>query len=392
MVSRRVAAVAAAFLLLLSVPLMASDHVDSPNNAEDRATDLLDGYMFLDPNDNSKLVLLMTIAGFITPGENANLGGVFSSEARFTFDIENTGDARIDRSYVVTFSPKTALATPQTATITLPDGRSFTAPASPTSSTAEAPPAPVVTTDEASGISFFAGLVDDPFFFDIPGFSRFAGSIRAGAPNPAFLTRGRDSFAGFNALGIALSIPVAQLRGSAGNVVGMQQTAQRRLLQFITANGNLESSGRFVNVDRQGIPAINTVLVPYARKKEYNYSSPTDDAAGRFAADLVAALQGFGTNMANINLLAGLAVANGDLLRLDTSTPNTGSGGGTNAQAAFPNGRRLKDDVIDTILFFVANQNVLGDSVNANDVAFADAFPFFGRPHQPLTTGCATQD
>jgi hypothetical protein len=47
----------------------------------------------------------------------------------------------------------------------------------------------------------------------------------------------------------------------------------------------------------------------------------------------------------------------------------------------------LADDVIDTILFFVANQNVLGDSVNANDVAFRDAFPFLAPSQQPRDSG-----
>ena len=74
----------------------------------------------------------------------------------------------------------------------------------------------------------------------------------------------------------------------------------------------------------------------------------------------------------------------GDILRLDTSKANTGTGGGTNPEAAFPNGRRLGDDVIDTILFFVANQNKLGDNVNGNDVAFRDAFPFLAPPNQPF--------
>ena len=53
----------------------------------------------------------------------------------------------------------------------------------------------------------------------------------------------------------------------------------------------------------------------------------------------------------------------------------------------FPNGRRLSDDVIDTILFFVANQNTLGDSVPANDVPFRSTFPFLGAPQQPRPAG-----
>src|SRR5437763_1653029 len=70
-----------------------------------------------------------------------------------------------------------------------------------------------VTTDPASGVSFFAGLTDDPFFFDIVGFNRFVASVLAGAPNAAHLSRGRDSFAGYNIHMITLSIPASLLKG-----------------------------------------------------------------------------------------------------------------------------------------------------------------------------------
>ena len=39
-----------------------------------------------------------------------------------------------------------------------------------------------ITTDPTSGVKFFAGEVDDPFFFDIPGFSRFRASVRLSPP------------------------------------------------------------------------------------------------------------------------------------------------------------------------------------------------------------------
>ena len=55
----------------------------------------------------------------------------------------------------------------------------FFAPATVPSLAATAP-TPVVT-DDPSGVKFFAGEVDDPFFFDIPGFNRFVGSVLAGA-------------------------------------------------------------------------------------------------------------------------------------------------------------------------------------------------------------------
>jgi hypothetical protein len=147
-------------------------------------------------------------------------------------------------------------------------------------------------------------------------------------------------------------------------------------------------AGSFVPIDRMGVPAINTALVPFARKDEYNRSTPMDDAAGKFASDIVATLQALGTDSNHVAILASVAVTHGDMLRLDTSVANSGPQGGNNSAAAFPNGRRPADDVIDTILFLVTNGGLTtGDHVDANDVPFRDVFPFFAAPHQPLDTG-----
>ena len=363
------------FLALSSLSLFASDHADAPNNNRDRATDLADEYMFVDPTDSTRVVMIMTFNGFIVPGENTNLF-VFDETARYNFEVENTGDAVADRFYRITFGPKTSALGAQTATIELPDGRTFTAPVTPSNHIDETAPTPVITEDASTGVRFYAGINDDPFFFDIPSFGRFIASVRAGAPNTAVFSRGRDTFAGYNIQTIALSVPASQLKGTNGNVIGLSESAQRRIIELIGADGRVTASGRFVNADRQGNPAVNTVVVPFARKNEYNHSTPVDDANGKFANDIVATLTSLGTNATNIGILAGLVVSKGDILRLDTTMAS-----------GFPNGRRLQDDVIDTLLFFAANQNTLGDSVPANDVAFRTTFPFVAPAHQPLNTG-----
>jgi hypothetical protein len=151
--------------------------------------------------------------------------------------------------------------------------------------------------------------------------------------------------------------------------------------------GAFSYSGQFVNLDRMGLPLINSAFIRSTRKDEYNRATTIDDAAGRFAADLAADLRALGTNTANIDILLDLAARRGDMLRLNLAIPNTGAGGGINPQAAFPNGRRPGDDVIDTIVTLVNNGATLGDNVARNEVAFRDAFPFFARPHQPLPAG-----
>jgi hypothetical protein len=373
--------------LLLPIPQIgAADHGDAPAASADRRTDLGDTYAFLDPNDNSRVVIAMTVQGFIVPAEAVNFG-IFDPNIGYLFDLETTGDARPDHVIEVTFTEKiNSAATPQTSYI----GSSFfpTFSASTTvPNLAATGPNPVVTTDAGTGISYFAGVVDDPFFFDIPAFSRFVGSVLAGAPNVSHFNRGRDSFAGYNTLAIVLSIPVALLQRNmpvGANVLGVSARTGRRMPSFRTPS---RFRPTYEQVDRSGVPTVNTALIPFPRKDEYNQASPVADARGRFAADIVGTLTRLGTNATNIGILASVAVTRGDYLRLNLTTPNTGPGGGNNAGGGFPNGRRLSDDVIDTVLFFVANQNPLGDNVNGNDVPFRDQFPYFGAAHQPRDSG-----
>lgn len=367
--------------------LQAADHGDAPLTAHDLGADLNDDYLFLDPNDNSRVIMIMTVHGFIVPGENGNFG-IFDPALRYRFEIENTGDAKPDGFIDVRFSPRVANAAgvpqPQLATINLPNGRTFTALATNSSPTADVAPTPVLTTDAQSGVIFFAGLTDDPFFFDIPAFGRFNASIRAGAPNPAVFNRGRDTFAGYSTMAIALSIPLSLVRGP-GNELGLACDTQRRSPSIYNSRtGEVAGAGRWVNVDREGVPAVNVALVPFNLKNTYNAANSVDDANGRFAPGIVATLQNFyRTDATSIGILASVAVTRGDILRLNLTVPNTG----TNPEASFPNGRRLTDDVIDILLFLINNRQALGDNVNGNDVPFRSTFPFLAPSQQPRVPG-----
>ncbi|MDB5323362.1 MAG: hypothetical protein JWN40_4993 [Phycisphaerales bacterium] len=376
---------AATALFFTSPPARAADHGDAPNVAGDQAADLGDTYAFLDPNDNTQVVLIMTFRGFIVPGEAVNFV-TFDPNVLYRFDIENTGDAKADLGIDVTFSPRTAAAEPQTATIKIPGHKTFTAPTTIATQAAVAP-VPTVTTRNSGTIKFFAGEVDDPFFFDIPAFARFLASVKAGSPDATVFSRGRDTFAGYNILAIAVSVPAELIRGkSTNNIIGVDAATFRRTPTY-GETGVFKSKGKFRQIDRSGNPAVNVALIPFARKNEYNARGPRDDAKGRFADDIVGILTGLGTDEAHIAALAGVAVTHGDYEHLDLSIPNTGAQGGTNAAAAFPNGRRLSDDAIDTILSIIANGAALSDNVGANDVTFRNEFPFLAAPHQPLPSG-----
>jgi len=396
-----IAALTVVALVGICPPTRAADHAESTSVAGDPGADIADVFAFLDPTDNTKVVLALDVEGFVVPSEALNLS-FFAPDVTYRFQIEKTGDAVPDANIDVTFSPQTSRNQPQTATIRLPNGKVFTAPT--TVQTQKPTPDPfVVTTDPVTGMSFFAGLTDDPFYFDIVGFNRFVASVLAGTPDPTRLQRGRDSFAGYNIHMIALSVPATMLARKGRHTIGVAGVTLRpkhrvrkddddddddRHGDDGDRDDDEHEAAQLVQIDRMAVPAVNTALIPFARKNEYNASTPADDAAGKFAGDIVATLKALGTNATNIGILANVAVAHGDILRLDLNTPNTSVGFGesitTPGYSGFPNGRRPGDDTIDVLLYFIANQTPIGDSVNSNDVALPATFPFFALPHQPL--------
>ncbi|HWP43978.1 MAG TPA: DUF4331 family protein, partial [Blastocatellia bacterium] len=229
---------ALAMLLTPAPDINAADHGDAPLADNDRPADIDDVYAFLDPNDNSRLILIATLYGFIVPGEAVNFSA-FDPNVRYLFGLETTGDPRPDFFVDIKFSKRVSTSTPQTATIVLPFGDTFTAPTTlPT--LADNPNPPVVTTDSNTGVMFFAGETDDPFFFDIPGFSRFVSSVLSGSPDATALQRGRDSFAGYNVQSIALSIPISYLRlvrtadNPSADMIGVNFSTQRQRRQVFT--------------------------------------------------------------------------------------------------------------------------------------------------------------
>jgi hypothetical protein len=380
-------AILASLFVVPSGPMDAADHGDAPLTAHDLGADLNDVYMFLDPNNNSRLILIMTVHGFIVPGEASNFG-IFDPALRYRFEIERTGDARPDAFIDVRFSPRVAnsagVPLAQTATISLPNGITFTAPSTNSSNTADVAPTPVLTTDSQSGVIFFAGLTDDPFFFDIPAFGRFNASIRAGAKDPSVFNRGRDTFAGYNTMAIALSIPVSFIRGQS-NEIGAVIATQRRTPSFYNSRtGEVTGTGRWVNVDRMGNPAVNVVLVPFNQKNAHNAGSTVDDTNRRFWPGIQDTLQNFyRTDATSVAVFENLLVRRGDYLRVDLTIPNTG----TNPQAQFPNGRRLIDDVVDILNFLINNRQPLPDNANGNDLPFRSEFPFLAPSQQPRVPG-----
>jgi len=260
---------------------------------------------------------------------------------------------------------------------------------------------PVVTDDAASGIRFFAGIADDPFFLDNTAANRWVVSSIQNPTNPddgVFARRigadgvGRDTYAGFNTLAIAVSIPLDRIRGSAGDMIGINAVTQRQATQRVLDNGQVVGRGsRYFNLDRCANPLVVNGLIPADRKDEYNSASTADDAAGRFELSLRESLRNLGATDATVQALLTAIQRNGDILRVNTAVPNTGPGGGDNPEARYPVSRRLSDDVGDIIFTLINNGEPITDGV-LHPRPFQDTFPFLGLQILPNPQGIDNPD
>jgi hypothetical protein len=234
-------------------------------------------------------------------------------------------------------------------------------------------------------IKFFAGEMSDPFFFDVPAFSAFLDSLRAGTPNPGVFSRARNTFAGYNVLAIAIEIPKSLLVNSdlTKTFIGIDFLTQRHVTKLTTNNG-AAGVGAFKTVDRMGNPTVNVALVPFDLKNSYNAGTPHDDVQLKFAGPITQTLNDLGVDASHQGDLASIAIARGDLLHLNTSTPNDGT---STSAAVFPNGRRLQDDTVDIVLTTINNGIPVSDGISRADTDLTGTFPFLGLPHQPFPNG-----
>lgn len=127
-----------------------------------------------------------------------------------------------------------------------------------------------------------------------------------------------------------------------------------------------------LQVDRMGLPAVNTAFVSAsADKNAFNLGTPATDQQ-RFLSTLIQTIQTrFGLTGAQAERLADFVLP--DVLPLGNLS-------------GFPNGRRLADDVIDVELglifgvFGPAVPALQSDGVDANDRAFMQTFPYLAPP------------
>ncbi|MEO6033838.1 MAG: DUF4331 family protein [Verrucomicrobiota bacterium] len=225
-------------------------------------------------------------------------------------------------------------------------------------------------------IRAFAGQRDDPFFFDLVVVFRTL-ALQAG---PVPQRNPIDFFAGFNCSALVVEVPAELLKGPAanGNRINVWATTSRgsATVRSTSILRDEKSSARYVQVERMGKPALNTVLIKGHRKDVYNCGMPSTDRAN-FRAEGLAVLTSINGDPAYSNVVIDLLLP--DVLTFDMGTFE----GYSTIAGGLPtlNGRRLTDDVIDTTLGAASNGAVPTDGVNGNDKLFLPDFPFLAEPH-----------
>jgi hypothetical protein len=349
------AAVATIASALFASIASAADHRDSPINVSNPTADINDVYAFRSPTNANNLVIAVSVNPLIVPSDNATRG-VFDSQVTYQIHVDGNGDLADDAMVNIRRAGNTlvleGLGSPIVAEITPPGA------------------APII--NSSGGVSVFAGLRDDPFFFDLAGFNAFLASPKVPAKGLRAAGGGEpvNFFAGTNILAIVVELPVTAVTGGSNANSGVIKT--------------WVSTSRSGRIDRMAIPAINTALIPSAQKDAFNAAHPINDARDfqPAAISTIKTLRGVVDGLFGVKQDGGPlgdltaeqvgAALVPDVVTLDFSKP-----------LQFPNGRRLQDDVIDAALGVVLNRGGaagISDGVNANDKAFLGSFPYLAEP------------
>lgn len=339
-----------------------ADHRDSPLNQANATADINDVYAFRSPENSNNLVLALSVNPLIVPADNLTRGN-FDPSVQYQVHMDRNGDLIDDVTVNIrmTNNPPTliveGLGAPLAARITPPNAT-----------------VPVVNSFLDGAVKIFAGLRDDPFFFDLAAFQQFVANPQAPAKGlrPAGGGDPVDAFTGTNILAIVIEAPVTVVTGATSASTGTVKA--------------WVSTSRGGRIDRMAIPAINTALIPSAQKDAFNQGSPITDAANyrATASATITTLRGavdklFGNQAQDggplgqltADQLAGALIP--DIVTIDFSKP-----------VQFPNGRRLQDDVIDVALGLVLNRggaSGVADGIAANDKVFGGSFPYLAEPH-----------
>ena len=166
-----------AALAFASTSALAADHAEAPLAGGDPAADIADFYAW---HSGDTLTAIITYAPFIGAGGEA----VYDADVMYAVHVDSDGDHEADHTVWI-----------QTAANGAGD---WGVRAIAGENQVEGPVGEVV---EGSDIKLYAGLRDDPFFFDLAGFND---TLKTGT----IAFTGTDAVAGANVMALVVEIPL----------------------------------------------------------------------------------------------------------------------------------------------------------------------------------------
>ena len=457
-------ACAIAPLMLAPAGMFASSHREAPITALDRTADVTDWYAFVSYDNPNNVTFVLNVDPLLEPANGPNYFP-FDPNVMYQMSIDNNQDGIPDIQFQFHFTttirqpmlftgfvgglpnnpPITALTGPgsqglslsQTYTVSMVSngmttnlGTGQTLFAVPSNVGPQTMPNYQSLFNQgiynlANGVKVWAGTADDPFFIDL-GAAFDSLNFRAGIGpilSPAIDADNTHNYApdavgGYNVNSIVIEVPITMLTvdgkfhqsGDKQAVIGTYGSTLRHQYTVRSAPSTDLSSGPWVQINREGNPLINEVIIGTGAKNLFSLSAPAKDA--QFSnyvlyPVLASVFSSLGvpvppTPRTDLLILAqyeapicpGCTSADAgpvaDLLRLNTGIPATPVGSQLRLgfiagdSAGFPNGRRPIDDVFDISARAVAGILVnsttygtaLGDGVNTKTEGFNNSFPY----------------
>ena len=216
------AALAAALLLAGSGIACAADHADAPRSTTDPSSDITDVFIF---REGGKLVGAICFGGAPVPRARVDgPTGRFDPDVLFIYNIDLDGDARPEHEILVRFGRNgkgeagvqfEGIPGAGAALVSGPVERVLASP---------------------TGLRAYAGLRDDPFFFDFEGFTATIGSFnQTDKPRGSlFFDASRDSFSRRNLTALVFEMDPALIvprPGSSSNQLIRVWASGERLIK-----------------------------------------------------------------------------------------------------------------------------------------------------------------
>ncbi|MBW4692411.1 MAG: DUF4331 domain-containing protein [Lyngbya sp. HA4199-MV5] len=379
-----------------------SDHDDGEVDTKGRNLNLTDLFVFREKDQNptasdSDLVFVMNT----NPRSLARQQYYFSTRARYEFKVTRAADkdttptGQTDVLLRFEFGAPDANNQQAIKLTTIRDGSKQTTVIGKTTPLAANPSAEPIVNQVALGdanLSVFAGLREDPFFFDVEQYFRVRAGAAGTGPAVGFRSPATaiDFAKGYNVNAIVVRVPIKFLQGgSQAKVFDVWET--------ISVPG---TNGKYTQVEQLARPGINEALLrTNALLNAYNSVGPDfvaaalagQQPAANIAAPIVTeakqTLLAVGNTDARANALLGAFLP--DVMRIDT-TGASGYANDLNAKGSPVRGRLLKDDVIDITLSVVTNGAIASDNVSYDGAPgnpsqghnpLVPAFPYLALPN-----------